>query len=183
MTQTDTYQALATLLEYPQQREALVASVDRVSRHLDRYGMRAAVAPFAEFVAGSTLAELQEDYVADFDFNPARAPYLGHHLYGDNQKKATYLIMLKKEFARFGFSPDGCELPDHLSVLVGFLAHLARNREEEPRRRFIEEAVLPGMEKLLSAPQWGRSRWLPLFQATEGILNRDCKEGAACSTT
>ena len=38
------------------------------------------------------------------------------------------MIRLKQEFDRCGFTPVGNELPDHLSVVLAFLAHLARRR-------------------------------------------------------
>jgi len=179
MSKVESYQALATLMEYPQEREAMLASLGSVAAYLDDRGLVSPVSPFAGFVRGSTLAELQEDYVATFDFDPSRAPYLGHHLYGDHQRKSEYMISLKQEFARFGFAPESCELPDHLSVILGFLAHLARQGEEETRHRFIGQAVLPGLKKL-TVSERSASPWLPLLQAAELLLMCDCQEVTPC---
>jgi len=122
-----------------------------VSRFLRKKEIESPLAPFARFVESSALARLQEEYVATFDFNPAVALYLGHHLFGDNQNKGAYLIRLKQEFGRQGFTPSGNELPDHLPLVLGFLAYLARNVDAEVRRSFISEWVLPGVERLSAA--------------------------------
>ena len=181
MTTTDGYLGLARLLDYPEDREALLASYDVLADHLAGRGLASPAAVFRAFVEESTLAQLQEDYVANFDFNPATAPYLGHHLYGDNQKKGAYMIRVKQEYIRHDFTPQGCELPDHLAVLLGFLAHLARRSEDTVRRQFIAELVLPGLDKLVAAcaPR-GLSPWLTLVEAAGLLCSADCQEVSAC---
>ena len=115
----------------------MAADCDMASKVLQDRDIESPLVPFARFVESSALEKLQEEYVATFDFNPAVALYLGHHLFGDNQKKGAYLIRLKQEFGRHGFTPSGNELPDHLPLVLGFLAHLARNVEDR------SPAVLP----------------------------------------
>lgn len=181
MSITESYQGLAQLLDYPKDRDGLLESYGNLASHLEQSGLASPAAPFAAFVRDSTLAELQEDYVANFDFNPAAAPYLGHHLYGDNQKKGTYMIRVKQEFGRHGFTPEGCELPDHLAVLLAFLAHLARLGEDGFRRDFIEELVLPGLNKLVEGyARHAASPWLSLVEAAEMLCSADCKEVSTC---
>jgi nitrate reductase delta subunit len=139
------------------------------------------VASFADFAAASPLAQLQEEYVASFDFNPATAPYLGHHLFGDNQKKGGYMIMLKQEFERCGYIPAGVELPDHLSVLLGFLAHLARQEESGDRQLFIAKCVLPGVERYHAAfDTKQKSHWKNLVDTARLLCAEDCKEVHSC---
>ncbi len=136
---------------------------------------------FATFTDATPLTDIQEDYVATFDFNPATSPYLGHHLFGDNQKKGGYMIMLKQEYARCGYSPAGVELPDHLSVVLGFLAHLAGKGREGNRQPFIADCVLPGMERLQTAFAARQdSPWNVLIDAARRLCVEDCKEVASC---
>lgn len=180
MNRKECYGALATLIEYPEDREELLASLEKVERYFGNCGLESPARHFAVYARSSSLAALQEDYVAAFDFNPARAPYLGHHLYGDGHKRGAYLVRLKGEFVRHGFRYPGVELPDHLSVLLGFLAHLSGNGEEESRRRFIEEEVLPGVKKFCRTEERVESPWEPLFQAAELLLLVDCKEVPQC---
>ena len=181
MTTTDGYLGLARLLDYPEDREALLASYDVLADHLAGRGLASPAAVFRAFVEESTLAQLQEDYVANFDFNPATAPYLGHHLYGDNQKKGAYMIRVKKEYIQHEFDQEGCELPDHLAVLLSFVSHLSGRGEELCRRRFVEELVLPGLQKLVAGQARNEgSPWLTLMEAALTLCSADCEEVSTC---
>ena len=174
MKLTDCYASLARMLDYPAGKDGMLADHATVSRFLQKKEIESPLAPFARFVESSALAKLQEEYVATFDFNPAVALYLGHHLFGDNQKKGAYLIRLKQEFGRHGFTPPGSELPDHLPLVLGFLAYLARNAEDRIRRPFISECVLPGVERLGAAfTARGDSPWKPVVEAARLLCVAD----------
>ncbi len=175
------YDALARLLDYPEDKQRLQADYALVSGFLNKERFDSPLSLFAEFAATASEAALQEEYVATFDFNPATSPYLGHHLFGDNQKKGGYMIMLKQEFERCGYTPAGCELPDHLAVLLGFLAHLAKKEDREFRQPFITACVLPGVERLGSAfAQKQDSPWKALIEAARLLCLVDCKEAPSC---
>jgi nitrate reductase delta subunit len=184
MSLAECYASLSRMLDYPGGKEGIVADYDKVSQALQGQEIESPLEPFGRFVETSTLARLQEEYVATFDFNPAVALYLGHHLFGDNQKKGTYLIRLKQEFGRHGFTPSGNELPDHLPRVLGFLAYLARNVEDGVRRTFISECVLPGVDKLNAAfSARGNSPWKPVVEAARLLCAADSvvpEEGKAC---
>lgn len=179
------YDALSRLLEYPENREQMRRDHDLVSDALGSGRADCPLASFARFIADSPEAALQEEYVATFDFNPATAPYLGHHLFGDNQKKGGYMIMLKQEYERCGYTATAAELPDHLAVVLGFLAHRSRregaDEGAENRRRFIAHCVLPGVERLQTAFD-GRqhSPWRPVIEAVRLLCAEDCKEVPSC---
>ena len=181
MILAETYLSLARMLDYPAEKEGLQAARAVVSGCLDERRLGCSLASFADFVALSPMATLQEEYVATFDFNPATAPYLGHHLFGDNQKKGGYLIGLKQEFGRYGFAPPGNELPDHVSVVLCFLAHLAQKKSDAARKTFIAVSVLPGMERLCAvfADRQG-SPWTPVVEAARLLCAADCKEVPSC---
>jgi len=184
MSFAECYSALSRMLDYPEGKEGLTADCDNVRTVLQEQEMESPLEPFSGFVEHSTLAKLQEEYVATFDFDPAVALYLGHHLFGDNQKKGAYLIRLKQEFGRHGFTPSGHELPDHLPRLLGFLTYLARNGEDGVRRSFISECVLPGVERLGTAfSARGDSPWKPVVEATRLLCAADTalrEEGNPC---
>ncbi|MBJ6727146.1 nitrate reductase molybdenum cofactor assembly chaperone [Geomesophilobacter sediminis] len=182
MTLAACYRALAALMQYPEDRDAMLVNLDRATEHLLRCNLEPIASSFVDFLGRSSLEEIQEDFVATFDFNPGRAPYLGHHLYRDHGKRSSYLIKLKQEFARYGFVPTGCELPDHLSVLAHFLAHLAETNQDSPRRSLLEQAVLPGLKKLTENQDRSRPHWLPLFEAAHHVMTQDCREDPPCST-
>lgn len=181
MTIAASYDALARLLDYPADKNQVQVDYALVSAFLDKQRLDCSISSFARFAAASSLAALQEEYVATFDFNPATAPYLGHHIFGDNQKKGGYMIMLKQEYERWGYTPSGVELPDHLSVLLGFLAHLAKQEQHGVRQPFIVECVLPGVEQLKTAfASRHDSHWRVLVDAARLLCAEDCKEVSSC---
>ncbi len=186
MSIADSYDALARIIDYPAEKTRLLTDCELVTAFMKKQGLNhRTLSPFAEFAADSPLAALQEEYVATFDFNPATAPYLGHHLFGDNQKKGGYMIMLKQEFERCGYKPSGVELPDHLSVVLGFLGYMARQESDmdavRARRPFIAECVLPGIERLNTAfDSHQNSLWKPLIEAARLLCAEDCKEVPSC---
>lgn len=184
MSFAECYASVARMLDYPEGKEGMLADHETVSRFLRRTDIESPLAPFGRFVETSSLAGLQEEYVATFDFNPAVALYLGHHLFGDHQKKGAYLIRLKQEFGRHGYAPSGNELPDHLPRVLGFLACLARNAEDGARRSFISECVLPGLERLGAAfSSRGESPWKPVVETARLLCAADSavpEEGRPC---
>ena len=181
MTIADTYASLARMLDYPVEKNGMQEAQSVVRAYLDEHHPDCSISSFAEFVNASPLAKLQEEYVATFDFNPATAPYLGHHLFGDNQKKGGYMISLKQEFSRHDFIPAGRELPDHLSVVLAFLAHLTRSEDATARSQFITNYVLPGLQRLNTAFAARRqSPWQVLVEVAEGLCIADCKEVTPC---
>lgn len=184
MSLAECYDSLARMLDYPTGKEGMLTDRETVGRFLRERGIESPLAPFARFVESSTLAKLQEEYVATFDFNPAVALYLGHHLFGDNRKKGAYLIRLKQEFGRQEFTPSGRELPDHLPLVLGFLACLARNAEDGLRRSFISELVLPGVDRLVAGFSARKdSPWMPVVEATRMLCAADSavrEEGKPC---
>lgn len=181
MTIAASYDALARLLDYPAGKTQLQADYAVVSGFLGRMRLESSIASFADFAAASPESTLEEEYVATFDFNPATAPYLGHHLFGDNQKKGGYMIMLKQEFERCGYTPQATELPDHLPVLLGFLAHLSRQDNRELRESFIAKCVLPGVERFHAAfDSRQNSHWKVLVEAAMLLCTEDCKEVHPC---
>jgi nitrate reductase molybdenum cofactor assembly chaperone NarJ/NarW len=184
MSIQDSYLGLSRLLCYPESKDGLLEICDGIAESLRGSAPDAPAPPsaaFAELLRNTTLSELQEDYVASFDFNPKGALYLGHHLYGDSPKKRTFMIALKQEFARHDFTPPGNELPDHLALLLGFLAHLASRGEESYRRDFIVESVLPGLNRMVAAdPTFRPPHWQSLMDIAEQLCSRDCEEVTTC---
>lgn len=177
MITAELYASLARMFDYPQDKRSLLSAHGVVQEDLKENSLDS----FAEFVTGSTLAEIQEEYVATFDFNTSVAPYLGHHLFGDNQKKGEYLIALKGEYRRHGYQPLGNELPDHLPLILWFLAHLASQGDAGARRSFIERFVLPGVGKLAGSFAASRrdSPWRPVVEAILLICGEDAAQGVS----
>lgn len=188
MSFADAYAGLARMFDYPQDAAELRTAHDIVTSFLEERGLDSSLASFARAALAAPVSRMQEEYVALFDFNPATALYLGHHLFGDNQKKGEYMIGLKQEYGRHGFLPSGNELPDHLAVVLAFLAHLARKESAGVRREFIKGSALPGIERLCAAfAARQESQWAQVVEAARLVCTADCaaatdahKEVASC---
>ncbi|MEI6385748.1 MAG: nitrate reductase molybdenum cofactor assembly chaperone [Spirochaetota bacterium] len=181
MTLTAGYDALSRLCDYPEDRSRVLEDSVLVEDFMRERGLAASLADFADFASSSSLAALQEEYVGTFDFNPATAPYLGHHLFGDNQKKGSYMMLLKREYSRWGYQPAGTELVDHLSVVLGFLAHLSRQTGTEDSRSLVAVQILPGIERMGAAFDAKKGvRWKCLIEASRTLCAEGLREVVTC---
>ena len=106
-----------------------------------------AMESFRKAIEPLPLDRLEEIYAATFDLNPASCLYVGYHLFGESYKRGALMAKLNAEYRDRGFEP-GNELPDHLPVMLRFLAAFV---EPEERSWLLEEAVLPALFKIASA--------------------------------
>ncbi len=138
---------LAAALEYPdeglgEQLDALLAETAA-----ERPEAAEVLDGFRSAIAGLTLDRLREIYAATFDLNPACCLFAGYHLFGDSYKRGALMAGLNGEYRARGFDP-GNELPDHLSVLLRFLAVLD---DSELRSALLEELLLPALTRIVKS--------------------------------
>ncbi|HZY05633.1 MAG TPA: nitrate reductase molybdenum cofactor assembly chaperone [Anaeromyxobacteraceae bacterium] len=135
----------ADLLSYPAAdplplaRRCRALCGGRSARHLDAFVSRAERAG---------PHELEETFSATFDLQPACAPYLGHHLCGDGPGRGLFLARLAGVYRQDGFAAEGAELPDHLSVV---LRYLAATPAGEAREALLRDGLAPALDKMLAA--------------------------------
>jgi nitrate reductase delta subunit len=137
----------AELLSYPEADPASTARrcrervVARARKHLDAFVDRAERAP---------RHALEEAFSAAFDLEPACAPYVGYHLCGDGPLRGQFLAELAGVYTAAGFTPPGptAELPDHLAVVLRFLAGTPGG---EARDALLEDGLAPALERMLGA--------------------------------
>jgi len=133
----------AGILDYPGER--LAALVEDGERELAAAHPEAAslLSGFRAFLRTVPLSRMEEIYTATFDLQPACCPYLGVHLFGEGHKRRVFLARLNEIFEASGFRAAG-ELPDHLAVVLRFLAQAG----EEDARPLREDGVIPALEKM-----------------------------------
>jgi nitrate reductase molybdenum cofactor assembly chaperone NarJ/NarW len=142
--------AFAELLEYPAADPVPVARRCRdllsrrgSTRHLDR---------FLERAEAARPHELAEIYSSTFDLDPACAPYVGHHLCGeDSPRRGTFMARLADVYRQDGFAgagPQG-ELPDHLAVVLRYLSAVPAGTN---RQALLEDGLVPALDRMLAAP-------------------------------
>ncbi len=68
------------------------------------------------------LVRLQADYVATFDLKRTCCLYLTYYTYGDTRKRGMALLRFRHVYRRAGLELIPDELPDHLGVVLEFMA-------------------------------------------------------------
>ncbi len=99
---------------------------------------------FRAFVERTPLARLEEVYTGTFDLDAACHPYVGYHLFGETYKRSVFLVGLRERYRKIGYQ-DGGELPDHLAVLLRFLA---LTDDAVLAEEIVREALLPALDRM-----------------------------------
>lgn len=133
----------AGILQYPGARLAALAEEGERELAEGRPEAAALLSEFRAFLGTVPLSRMEEIYTATFDLQPACCPYLGVHLFGEGHKRRIFLARLNEIYDASGFRAAG-ELPDHLAVVLRFLAQAG----EDDARPLREDGVLPALEKM-----------------------------------
>jgi nitrate reductase delta subunit len=159
-TTVDLYQLFASLLEYPTPALARDARVcgellalpctrpasAEVQAWYPQGRAQAAVLVqrFCGFVEGVPLARLEELYTSTFDMQPVCYPYVGYHLFGESYKRGMFMAQLNAGYRESGFSA-GTELPDHVAVVLRFLA---LGMDGDFSQALLCEGLVPALAKM-----------------------------------
>ena len=139
------YQRLAEVIDYPD--PDLFQGVDECI---------ALSAPIHEEVSGLLkefrtslgkipLGAMEELYMRTFALEAACYPYVGYQLFGDGNHRGMFLAGLKEHYQIYDFSSAN-ELPDHLGVMLRFLA---RDDDKEEREELLSLCILPALRKMV----------------------------------
>lgn len=141
------FQLFADLLDYP--RTNLTGVADECAALVAGRSPEAALflAEFESFAEETALARLEEIYTGVFELDAACHPYVGYHLFGESYKRSAFLLGLKERYRSYAIE-CGVELPDHLAVMLRFLAVNADLTEAE---EIIGEALHPALRKMLKS--------------------------------
>ena len=98
-------QSLQTLLQegHPQAAEGLTK-------------FQASIAPLSQ-------TRLEEIYTGTFDLKVLCYPYVGYQLFGESYKRGGFMASLKEDYRNYDLD-IGTELPDHIAVILRYLAKL-----------------------------------------------------------
>lgn len=120
-----TLKALSLILSYPT-RDLQVAMPEIGGVLASETRLTAAarrdLRPLVESLAGRGLYDLQEDYVMLFDRSRTLSLNLFEHVHGESRDRGSAMVSLVETYRTAGFDPVSTELPDHLPVLLEFLA-------------------------------------------------------------
>lgn len=141
------FQLFATLLDYP--RAALIGVAGECAALVAGRSVEAAVLlrEFESFAKKTALTRLEEIYTGVFELDATCHPYIGYHLFGESYKRSAFLLGLKERYRPYAIE-CGVELPDHLAVVLRFLAV---NGDPDETEEIISEALHPALRKMLKS--------------------------------
>jgi nitrate reductase delta subunit len=120
-----TLKAFSLLLSYPTRElqhampeiSAVLASDTRLTA-----AARRALRPLIEEMSGRDIYDLEEQFVLLFDRSRTLSLNLFEHVHGESRDRGGAMVSLVETYREGGFDPVTSELPDHLPVLLEFLA-------------------------------------------------------------
>ncbi len=135
-----TLKALSLLLSYP--TRDLQGAMPEIGGALAAETRLTAVArrdlrPLVEALAAGDIYELEEQYVMLFDRSRTLSLNLFEHVHGESRDRGGAMVSLVETYREGGFDPATSELPDHLPVLLEFLA----TRPEGEARAVLADAA------------------------------------------
>lgn len=122
---TVTLKALSALLTYPsaelRQGAADIEAALRGEGLIDGQDFGGLRTLLSE-LSGRDLFDLQERFVLLFDRSRSLSLNLFEHVHGESRARGQAMVDLLETYRAGGFEPVGPELPDHLPMLLEFLA-------------------------------------------------------------
>jgi nitrate reductase delta subunit len=120
-----TLKALSLILSYPTaELQSAMPEIGGVLAAESRLtaAARRDLRPLVEALVGRDLYDLQEDYVMLFDRSRTLSLNLFEHVHGESRDRGEAMVSLVATYRAGGFDPISTDLPDHLPVLLEFLA-------------------------------------------------------------
>jgi nitrate reductase molybdenum cofactor assembly chaperone NarJ/NarW len=123
--QDRTLKALSLVLSYPTRELAeampMIAAVLLSDTRLTALARRE-LCPLLDSLGADDIYDLQERYIALFDRSRTLSLNLFEHVHGESRDRGGAMVSLIETYRGSGFEPATTELPDHLPVLLEFLA-------------------------------------------------------------
>lgn len=158
-----TLKALSVLLSYPSAE--LQAATDDIGGVISADprivpATRDALRRLTRTLGSGDLYDVQETYVTLFDRSRSLSLNLFEHVHGESRDRGGAMVSLLETYRAAGFDPVTSELPDHLPVLLEFLA----TRPLAEATDVLEDAghILEALETRLNRRE---SAYAPVFAA------------------
>ena len=121
---------------------------------------------YAACLAGESMAAMQEQFIAAFDFDPKCSLDIGWHLYGENYDRGDFLVRLRGLLAAHGLD-EGHELPDHLPHVLRLLGRLPA----DAAAALATESVVPAVDKILEGLKTREGLYPPLMRSVRAVVS------------
>ncbi len=113
---------VSQLLDYPGEDLLNLRAGFKLAAKRMPDGSRQGLLDFLSYLGKTPLITLQEEYTRTFDLNPSLCLNLTFHKWGDDKKRSSALVELKRIYTDAGFEICGGELPDYLPMVLEFLS-------------------------------------------------------------
>lgn len=167
----EAYSLFARVLDYP--GDSFSREVEELMAQLTSLSPEAvdSLKKFELEFKGINLGELRELYTDTFDMRPDRTTNLGCHLFGEDVRRNLFMAQLKERMKAREI-PLGCELPDHLSLVLRLLA---AEESEEEAQTLTEDCLKPAVTRILSTFGDGGSGnpYAHALRALSAVLDKD----------
>jgi len=117
---------------------------------------------FKTFVDQTPISRMEKIYAETFSLKGVCYPYVGYYLFGDGSHRRMFLAGLEEQYQIYDFSAAR-ELPDHLGVMLQFLA---KDEDEEEIDEMISLCVIPALRRMLE----GFDRATPYREVLQALL-------------
>ncbi len=120
-----TLKALSLILSYPtRELQGAMPEIGGVLAAEPRLttAARRDLRPLVESLRDGDIYDLEEQYVMLFDRSRTLSLNLFEHVHGESRDRGGAMVSLVETYREGGFDPATSELPDHLPVLLEFLA-------------------------------------------------------------
>jgi nitrate reductase assembly molybdenum cofactor insertion protein NarJ len=129
-------------------------------------GAAALMNRFKTFVEQTPLSRVRQVYDETFSLEGVCNPYVGYHLLGDGSHRRLFLDGLEEQYRTYDFSAVQ-ELPDHLGVMLQFLA---KSEDEDERDELISLCILPSLRRMLEGVEEDATPYKSVLQALLLVL-------------
>lgn len=120
-----TFKAMSALLSYPSaDLQAVIAEIQAIlaDEAVVQPAHTKALQPLLRRLETGDLFDLQEAYVLLFDRSRTLSLNLFEHVHGESRDRGGAMVDLLETYRAGGFDLVGSELPDHLPVVLEFIA-------------------------------------------------------------
>ena len=156
---------IAFVLEYP----GVAFESKLESARLEAGGterMDQAFRNLAHYLESEGKDKSEERYTQLFDLSPVCTLHVGYHLFGDAYGRGELLAGLVGEL-RNAKVALGDEIPDFLPTLLRLVARI---EDDESRQVFLEQVLLPGLEKMRESLGESKDPWAEIIRALPELL-------------
>ncbi len=100
---------------------------------------------FKTFVEQTPMSRMEKIYAETFGLGGICYPYVGYHLFGDGSRRRLFRAGLEEAYRVYDFS-SARELPDHLGIMLQFLA---KDEDEEETEELISLSIIPALRRMI----------------------------------